>query len=144
MEASELLQCNYLLNTLWWNKETGSRLNDTQSYRKHQVVPLSVCEWAHAPTKFAFTRQVCVLYFHKPWRHNVLQVSRLIRILYTLTLVYSFFINKNICKEVSRWDGSFKHTKHMLKLVYKNVITNDFSCSAGIVILPFYVLMRLD
>ena len=35
------------------------------------------------------------------------------------------FLNQNICcgysKEPSQWDGSFKHPKHMLKLMGKKI-----------------------
>ena len=36
------------------------------------------------------------------------------------------FLNQNICcgysKEPSRWDGSFEHQKHMLKLLGKKIL----------------------
>ena len=40
--------------------------------------------------------------------------------------LFFLFLNQNICcgysKEPSRWDGSFKHPKHMFKLMGKEII----------------------
>ena len=37
------------------------------------------------------------------------------------------FLNQNLCcgdsKEQSQWDGSFEHSKQMLKLIDKNIFT---------------------
>ena len=40
---------------------------------------------------------------------------------------FFLFLNQNICcgysKEPSQWDGSSEHPKHMLKLIYKKILT---------------------
>ena len=41
--------------------------------------------------------------------------------------LFFLFLNQNICcgysKELSQWDGSFEHLKHMFKLMDKKIIT---------------------
>ena len=41
--------------------------------------------------------------------------------------IFFLFLNQNICcgysKEPSRWDGSFEHPKHMLKVMGKKIFT---------------------
>ena len=41
--------------------------------------------------------------------------------------MFFLFLNQNICcgysKEPSQWDGSFKHPKHMLKIMGKKIFT---------------------
>ena len=46
--------------------------------------------------------------------------------MWTYDLNFIFFINQNICcgysKELSQWDGSFEHPKHMFKLMCKKIM----------------------
>ena len=41
--------------------------------------------------------------------------------------IFFLFLNQNVCygysKELSQWDGSFEHQKHMLKLMGKKIFT---------------------
>ena len=90
----------------------------------------------------------CLKNYYKPWRIFLRNsvVSGLKLIVRTQKNIF-LFLNQNICcgysKEPSQWDGSFEHTKHMLKLMGKKVYLHfyaEFFClSITVYLFQFHI-----
>ena len=102
------------------------------SYKQVKKTYSLPCAYAVFCGRFIITVNWDYLYAPKPGKLASLCLQRFSSIFETSVRVHTrkiifLFLNQNICfgcsKEPSRWDGSFEHPKHMLKIIGKKIFT---------------------